>query len=181
MNNIFIHIRYFLLISFMMIFFSCHEEDPYGYEIEYEEGYPNILAGTWRAMDWIILEDDFIPMDNAEYFLTIAVDPNDEEQIVLDNIYNSNLRVRAFYNDIDEIFYVRKGSQLENETDQFDVSSISIIGLYFDEGEDGEYLNIFTGMYDQYGDLFDTIVIGAYRGIGFEDVEEYELNFLFEN
>ena len=40
-----------LITSVIILSVTCTEEDPYDYEIEYQDGYPNVLAGYWKAYD----------------------------------------------------------------------------------------------------------------------------------
>jgi hypothetical protein len=175
-----VYISIFILAGLVCV--TCEPEDPYSYNIETQEGYPNVLTGTWKAVDYIVLENAFVPIDNSKgYDLVTSLDPNNKDRLILDNVYNSNLRVSAVIDRVRNIFYVNRGKQLEDVNAQFDVETISVFGLYRTENEIGEFLRIQTGLYDQYGDLYDTVIIFGIRNTGFEDVEEYEFEFLFEN
>ncbi len=179
-------IKRIIIISVVLfVSFSCKKEDPFGYEIEYQNGYPSEFAGNWRAVDFLFtnidIDNAIAPIDGNEYNLVTALDPADKNKLIIDNIYNSNLRVRTFLDKAEDAFYINKGKQLEKVNNQFDIKTISIRGVYLNEEQSGELLYFVTGLYDQYNDLFDTIVTIAFRKIGFEDLEEYEYDFIFEN
>jgi len=173
---------YILILFFIIVFYNnCKKEDPYDYEIEYQDGYPNVLAGYWKAYDIEFTDNGLVPLDYEPYDLITALDPNNENNLIIDNIYNSNQRVRTFINRSSDGFYIIKGEQLEKVNAQYDIKTISIDGEYRDDPESGEILLIFTGLYDKYDDLYDSVIVVAYRKTGFEDVDEYEFENIFEN
>ena len=169
------NLRYILFL-YVLIFTGCKEEDPYDYEIGYENGYPNAMAGVWKTYDF---EPGFYeyPLSYTAYEMIIAVDPANTDNLIIDNVYNSNLRVRTFVNKATSEYYVIKGEQLEEMNAQYDIETISIMGVYYNEDE---AIIMYIGLYDQYNDLFDTIHVIGFRKTGFEDIEEYEYESLFE-
>jgi len=175
------HIYILLVLLFSLSCYKCQEEDPFDYDIEYQDGYPNIMAGNWKAIDFAVVGQETIPIGNNEYELVTALDPNNEHSLIIDNIYNSNLRVRTFIDRTTDRFYVTRGDQLEETNALYDVEKISINGRYIDDPNSGEVLVIETGLYDEFNDLYDTLIILGFRKTGFEDVEEYEFDFIFEN
>lgn len=172
-----------ILMVIAVLFVSCKEEDPFGYEIEYQEGNPSIFVGTWSAFD---VNSEGLQIGSGNYDLITAVDPNNTNMIVFDNIYNANLRVKSFVDRANDRLYVQKGKQLEITNAAYDIQTISIQGWYiedisqiFENTPKSEALYLNVGMYDEYNDLYDTILIWALRKTGLEDIEEYEYDFIF--
>ncbi|MGD2036069.1 MAG: hypothetical protein PVF73_13480 [Bacteroidales bacterium] len=164
---------------------SCQEKDN---EIEYQDGYPNKLAGNWVAFEFPGAEIEDVLYE--PYDLVTSLDPNRTGYLILDKLYDSDIRVRTEYED--SAFYVHMGEQLEAiSTNTHDVECISIDGyvtsnpvlismvynfaaityenISFDESdiEDVIYLN--AGFYDVYETLVDTVLIIGYRKTGFEE------------
>ena len=169
-----------MVLGFFLLLVNCKEEDPFDYEMEYQDGYPNVMTGYWKAMDFEVVGDQVIPIDESFYDLITALDPNNKNTLVIDNIYNSNIRVRSFIDRTSDRFYVTKGEQLEKNNILYDIKTVSINGEYIDDPQDGELLYIETGLYDEYDDLYDTLIILAFRKTGFEDIEEYEYDWIFD-
>ncbi len=166
--NLFIIFIFALLIGFT----SCNKDD---YTVEYQSGYPNKLAGNWRAVEYQnaeVVNDRVISFDNISdpFDLVSALDPNSEDSLVFDNIYDSNIRVKVQYND--STFSVVKGRQLEViNYGRYGIYYVSIDGRYNYDEVYGDYLTIHVGLYDKYSALFDTMFVAAFRKTGFEDTE----------
>ena len=176
-----------LMVLFSAVLYnSCKKEDPYDYTIEYQDGYPSKFTGSWNAFDFSLgSTGSVVLIDFNPYNLITALDPNTNEKLILDNVYNSSLRVRADLDQIQETFYVEKGDQLESANAIYKVEKITLIGFYDDcliQGFAEEFdvetkgLNIFIGLYDEYGNLFDSIYTYAARKTGFEDLDQYKFD-----
>ncbi|MBN1597608.1 MAG: hypothetical protein JW894_04900 [Bacteroidales bacterium] len=176
-----------LLISFVIIVSSCLKKD---YDIEYQEGYPNSLAGIWIAFEFQggTIEGNFL---SPAYELVTSLDPNVDSSLILDKLYNSDTRVRAHYRD--STFCVEMGEQLEYiSEDLYNISYISVDGyvttnpilidlayqmasIYF-EGVEFEPSDIedvifmHAGYYDEFRYMIDTVLLIGYRKTGFEEV-----------
>ncbi len=162
-----------LLILFTVLVLSSCEDD--SYTIEYQDGYPNELAGNWRAIEFqnaTVVNDLITDADNISDFfdLVTALDPNSEDSLVIDNIYNSNIRIKVYYQN--NTFSVTKGRQLEViNHGQYDIYYVSVNGKYIIDEEYGDYMAMHIGLYDKYSALFDTMYVVAFRKTGFEDVD----------
>jgi hypothetical protein len=162
-----------LFILSMMLFLSSCEDD--SYTIDYQDGYPNKLAGNWRAIEFqnaTVVNDLITDADNVSDFfdLVTALDPNSKDSMVIDNIYDSDIRVKVSYQD--NTFSVTKGSQLEViNHGQYDIYYVSVNGKYIVDEEYGDYMAMHIGLYDKYSALFDTMYVVAFRKTGFEDVD----------
>jgi hypothetical protein len=161
-----------LILAMMLVLSSCEDES---YTIEYQEGYPNELAGNWRAIEFqnaTVVNDLITDYDNiSDYFdLVTALDPNNQDSLVIDNIYDSNIRIKVHYHD--STFSISKGSQLEViNQGQYDIYYVSVNGKYIIDEEYGDYMAMHIGLYDKYSALFDTMYVVAFRKTGFEDVD----------
>lgn len=173
----------------MLFLLSCTKKD---YEIEYQEGYPSILADNWIAFEFrggeIETDEAILP----PYDLVTSLDPNRDGYLIVDKLYDSDVRVRASYSDT--AFSVQMGEQLElisNNT--FGIKYISIEGyvtenpvltnfiynltllfyenmaFYPDQIKDVIFFR--AGFYDSYKARIDTVLILGYRKTGFEDIE----------
>ena len=160
------------LITLILSIFSCTDDS---YTIEYQDGYPDKLAGNWRAIEFqnaTVVNDIITDADNvSDYFdLVTALDPNSEDSLVIANIYDSNIRVKVYYED--NTFSVTKGKQLEViNHGQYDIYYVSVNGKYIIDEDYGDYLGMHIGLYDKYSTLFDTMYAVAFRKTGFEDVD----------
>lgn len=175
---------------------SCEKN---GYEIEYQQGYPNKLAGNWVAFDYqmtkenysIILDtindfnlsDDrqlsnFISLLNLisvsdEYSLVSALDPSNNGQLIFNNIYNSGIRTRVSLST--NHFDSRLSEQLEViNNGVYEIYYVSVSGQLVEE-PDGDVLYIVVGLYDNDQNLFDSMIVVAYRKTGFEDTKYQSL------
>jgi hypothetical protein len=159
------------LVSLMVLYLiSCNEND---YVIEYQDGYPNKLAGNWRAFEFQGGAFDMSKLSD-EYDLVTALDPNSNDSLVIDNIYNSGVRVKTFFKG--SLFYVADGRQLEViNQGQYGIYRVSVDGELLTSEEDGDYLVMTVGLYDQYAAVVDTVLIYAFRKTGFEDVDYQSL------
>jgi hypothetical protein len=166
---------------------SCKKDDP---KIEYQEGYPSNLAGNWVVFEFPGGETSGNLYD--PYDLVTALDPNNKGNLILDKLYNSNLRIRAAYNDSSK-FYVEMGPQLESINDDSDIKFVTMRGqvsdeyyliqtvyslaaysfenIAFDVSDIKDAIIIYAGYYDQDRNLYDTTLIMGYRKTGFENVD----------
>ncbi len=160
------------IASLLIILTSCEKDD---YTIEYQDGYPNILAGNWRAVEYqnaVVVKNIIISVDNISepFDLVSALDPNSGDSLVFDNIYDSKIRVKAHYDD--STFNVVKGRQLEViNNGQYGIYYVSINGKYNYDNQYVDYLTMHIGLYDKYSALFDTLYVAAFRKTGFEELD----------
>ena len=163
---------FFTIISILVNLSSCEDDN---YDIDYQEGYPNVLAGNWMAIEFqnaTVVNGQITNADNiSDYFdLVSALDPNSNDSLVINNIYDSNIRVKVHYEN--DTFKVTKGNQLEViNYGQYDIHYVSVDGNYNSDEESGEYLTMHIGLYDKYSALFDTMYVVALRKTGFENVD----------
>ena len=76
-------------------FTSCQQDD---YEIVYQAGNPNCLVGNWRAFEFQGGAFDLNRLAD-EYDLVTALDPNSTDSLVMDNLYDSKIRVKVHFQD----------------------------------------------------------------------------------
>jgi len=179
-------------MSIVFLLFSCEES---GYEIEYQDGYPNKLAGNWVAFDYQLTKENYlIAIDTInhfdlasdtdferfagvleitgvsdEYDLVTALDPYFQNSIILNNIYNSGIRTRVDYQD--NLFEGRYKDQLEViNKGGYDITFVSLSGQMIEDSE-GDMIFMVVGLYDREKALLESILIAAYRKTGFEDTE----------
>jgi hypothetical protein len=176
-------------ISFLMFSISCNKEKD---EIKYAKGYPNKLAGNWIVFEFPggDLGDEY----RSPYYMVTALDPNNDSSLVLDNLYNANLRIKTRIKG-DTGFFAFKTQQLEvTGKGDYDIERISIEGyinnndiliqyvLYplavanfpnmsFSEDEMTEVIFFHAGFYNKNDELIDTVMVMGYRMTGFENVE----------
>lgn len=166
-------ILFAILTTLILTFFASCEYDEY--TIEYQDGYPNMLAGNWIAVEYqnaVVKNNIPVSVDNISepFDLVSALDPNSNDSLVIDNIYDSKIRVKTYYSD--STFNVTMGKQLEViNYGQYGIYFVSIDGRYNYNEEAGEYLTMHIGLYDKYFALFDTMFVVAFRKTGFEDVD----------
>jgi len=165
-----------IILSFGVNLTSCEDDS---YDIEYQEGYPNFLAGNWDAIEFqnaTVVNGRITYADNiSDYFdMVSALDPNSNDSLVIGNIYDSNIRVKVHYEN--DKFEVTKGNQLEViNHGMYGIYYVSVDGNYNNEEESGEYLTMHIGLYDKYTALFDTMYVVAFRKTGFEDTDYQSL------
>jgi hypothetical protein len=161
-----------LIIGLIISLTSCEDDN---YDIEFQEGYPNVLAGNWEAIEFqnaTVVNDRITYADNvSDYFdMVTALDPNSNDSLVIGNIYDSNIRVKVYYEN--DKFEVIKGKQLEViNYGRYGIYYVSVNGNYNNDEESGEYLTMHIGLYDEYSALFDTMYVVAFRKTGFEDTD----------
>ncbi len=180
-----------LLISALLLF-SC--EDP-EYEIDYQDGYPNKLAGNWIATDLQLTKENYlmavdtinhfdltdypqflnfaglleITGESDSYDLVSALDPYFQNSIIFSNIYNSGIRIRVDYDD--RFFEGRLKDQLEViNYGGYNINFVSASGQMIEDPQ-GDMLYIVVGLYDQEKALVESMIIEAYRKTGFEDTD----------
>jgi hypothetical protein len=179
---IIIFISYLTFLSIL----SCKKDEP---KVEYQEGYPNKLAGNWVVFEFPgakIVSPLYQPYD-----LVTALDPNNNGYMILDKLYDSDARLRAAYDSAS--FKVEMGPQLETvSTNTYDIAFISLDGyvsqnpiiinnvyqfalssfdhIAFSVNDIKDVILIHAGYYDKYKYLVDTVLIMGYRKTGFEDV-----------
>jgi hypothetical protein len=155
---------------------SCEDNS---YDIEYQEGCPNVLAGNWTAIEFqnaTVVNGRITYADNiSDYFdMVSALDPNSNDSLIIGNIYDSNIRVKVHYEN--DRFGITKGKQLEViNHGQYGIYYVSVDGNYNNDEESGEYLTMHIGLYDKYSALFDTMYVIAFRKTGFEDTDYQSL------
>lgn len=167
-----------LFLIFITVLFisleSCNKDE---YTVEYQQGYPNFLAGNWWAVEYQnakVVGNRVVSFDNISdpFDLVSALDPNSEDSLVFDNIYDSDIRVKVHFDD--STFSVVKGGQLEViNYGQYGIYYVSIDGKYNYDEVYGDYLTMHVGLYDKFSALYDTMFVAAFRKTGFED-SEYE-------
>jgi hypothetical protein len=154
----------------LLAFTSCNQDD---YEIMYQAGNPNCLVGNWRAFEFQGGTYDLNRLAD-EYDLVTALDPNSTDSLVIDNLYDSKIRVKAHFQD--SSFAVSHGRQLEViNHGQYGVYAVSVDGKFQNIEAVGDYMVMNVGLYDQYNDLLDTVLIWAFRKTGFQDADYQSL------
>ena len=177
-----------ILIFFLTILCThCMKED---YIIEYQDDYPNKLAGNWVAFEFQggTLED---AVAAEPYDLVTSLDPNRPGYMILDKLYAADVRIRAEY--ADSAFFVEMGENLEKvSTNNYDIDYASIDGyitsnpvllstlyqlalLYyenitFERSDLEDLIFLRAGFYDRMKAQVDTVLILGYRKTGFEEV-----------
>jgi len=160
----------FMVVILTLLMPSCGPDD---YDVEYQQGNPNSLVGNWRAFEF---QGGAFDMEKLadEYDLVTALDPNSVDSLVIDNLYNSRVRVKAGYQG--SVFNVSHGRQLEViNMGQYGIYAVSVNGEFQHTDIDGDYLVMNVGLYDQYSTVVDTVLILAFRKTGFEDVDYQSL------
>ena len=162
----------FLATLILTLITSCEYDD---YTIEYQDGYPNMLAGNWIAYEYqnaVVKNNIPVSEDNISepFDLVSALDPNSNDSLVIDNIYDSKIRAKTHYSD--STFGITMGKQLEVITyGRYGIYFVSIDGRYNYDQENGDYLTMHVGLYDKFSALFDTMFVAAFRKTGFEEVD----------
>lgn len=164
-------VKVYIAGLFLLIAVASCEDDTY--EVDYAPGYPNVLAGNWIAFDFpggtFNLESNF----DGPYDLVTALDPNSRDSLVLSNVYDSGVRVKAKFTG--QTLNVNKGRQLEVINDgQFGIHYVSVEGeiVRATENDEQDIIVLLVGMYDQYEDLVDSVLIYGFRKDGFENIED---------
>ncbi|MBN2215113.1 MAG: hypothetical protein JW723_12795 [Bacteroidales bacterium] len=180
----------FLTIAFLLS--SCEDT---GYKIEYQEGYPNRLAGNWIAVDYQLTKENYlvaidtindfdltsdtkfyefaelleITGESDPYDLVSALDPYFQNSIIFNNIYDSGIRIRVDYND--RFFEGRLKDQLEMiNYGGYNINFVSVSGQMVEDTQ-GDLIFMVVGLYDKEKTLLESLIIQAYRKTGFEDTE----------
>lgn len=176
-----------IIITVFGIVISCSDNN---YEIEYANGYPSKLAGNWVAFQFH--GGDLDGQISGPYDMVTALDANRKGYLIIDNIFNTNVRIRAEIRG-DTGFYANNTEQLEViNMGGYGIESISIDGysnnnpvlvnfLYrlaassfeniaFSESDMTEIIFFRAGLYDAQNAPVDTIMVMGYRKTGFEDV-----------
>jgi hypothetical protein len=175
-----------LALSFILFCaISCSQKD---YDIEYQPNYPNKLAGNWIVFEFP--GGDIGDVLYAPYNLVTSLDPNNQDYLIIDKLYDSDVRVRV--HNQDSAFYIQMGEQLEKiSTNTYDIEYVSIDGyittnpvlidriyyfaaVYYDNisfiiSDIEDILFMHAGYYDKYKSLLDTVLIIGYRKTGFEE------------
>jgi hypothetical protein len=178
-----------ILLLFVFVFFACNKGDE---EIDYANGYPSKLAGNWVVFEF--QGGDLNGRISDPYDMVTALSPNDDNTLVLDNLYNSKTRIKAQIKG-DTSFIAHQTDQLEViNKGGFGIEKISIEGyindnyvlknfvyrlalssfenMAFTEDAIEEIIFFRAGYYDIYNSLVDTVMVIGYRKTGFED-EDY--------
>ena len=181
-----------ILLIIILLLSSCEDSD---YAVEYQEGYPNKLAGNWVAFDYQLTKENYlmvidtinrfdltidtefdkfaglleITSESDEYDLVTALDPYFENSIIFNNIYNSGIRTRVDYHD--RLFEGRLKEQLEViNYGGYNITFVSASGQLV-ENSKGDIIFMVVGLYDKERTLLESVIIKAYRKTGFEDTE----------
>ena len=190
MNNAFRHIRFLrvILIFLIGLVLSCSDDN---YDIEYANGYPSKLAGNWVVFQFH--GGDLDGQLTGPYDMTTALDPNRDGYLILDNIYNTGVRIRVEIRG-DTGIYAIKTDQLEViNKGNYGIEEVSIDGyindnpvlvnftyrladeafenIAFHESDMTEIIFFRAGLYDEFNDRVDSIMIMGYRKTGFEEVD----------
>jgi hypothetical protein len=176
-----------LVLPALLLLASCSEKS---YDIEYQKGYPNAFADNWIAFEF---QGGNIEGNILEpYNLVTALDPNRDGYLIIDQLYDSDIRVRAAYTDT--AFSIEMGNQLETiSTNTYGVKYISVDGyvttnpvltnfaynlatifyehMAFYPSDIKDVLFLRAGLYDEYKSRVDTLLVIGYRKTGFENVE----------
>jgi hypothetical protein len=160
------------------------------YVIEYQNNYPNKLAGNWVAFEFQGGSLDGA-VSTEPYDLVTSLDPNRPGSMILDKLYASDVRIRAEY--VDSAFSVIIGENLEKvSTNNYDIHYVSLDGyitsnpvllstlyqlatIYFEDmafeySDLEDLIFLRAGFYDQLKAQIDTVLILGYRKTGFEEV-----------
>lgn len=158
--------------------------------MEYQDGYPTTFADNWIVFEFQGGDVEGEMLD--PYSIATALDPNREGFLIIDQLYNYDIRIRAPY--ADSSFNVVMGDQLETvSTNNQGVKFVTLNGYittnpvltsfvydlatYFYENvafyssDIEDVLFIRAGLYDEFKNPVDTILILGYRETGFENVE----------
>ncbi len=171
---------------------ACNDQD---YEIDFQNGYPDKLAGNWIAADYQLTKDNYLTVIDTindfdlsstagfqnfinlleitagsdKYDLTTALDPNSTGKVIINNLYNSGVRVRAGIND--KFIEARLAEQLDLINHGiYGIAYVSVSGQILQHA-DSDVLYLIVGFYDDQMALFDAVIVEAFRKTGFEDTE----------
>jgi hypothetical protein len=174
-----------LLLVTVLSAASCEKKDI----IEYANGNPSMLVGNWIAFEFQGASFDGTVLE--PYQIATALDPNRDSALIIDKIYNADIRVRTAISDT--AFSTIMGEQLEKVgTNNYGIEYISIDGyvttnpilirwaydlaesffddMMFYESDIEDVMLIRAGFYDSYQSIIDTVMILGYRKTGFEDI-----------
>ncbi|NJM16895.1 MAG: hypothetical protein HC896_17325 [Bacteroidales bacterium] len=74
----------------LLALWGCNKE----YQVKYATGHPNRLVGNWIAYEFP--DGRITPQNRGDYYtITTALDPANSDSLIIDNIYDSRLRVKA--------------------------------------------------------------------------------------
>jgi hypothetical protein len=178
-------IRIIILPVCLALLLSCSEDNG----IENQEGYPGTFADNWIAFEFQGGDIEGTVLD--PYNLVSSLDPNRPNSLIIDRLYNADVRVRAAYTD--SSFSVSMGEQLDKiNTNNYGIEYVSLDGyitsnpvltnfafrlanafyenLAFYESDISDVIFIRAGFYDSLQVEIDTVLIIGYRKTGFEDV-----------
>lgn len=180
-----VYVKIGVAICFVFVFFSCENNS----KTKYADGYPSLLAGNWVVFEFQGAELDGYLSD--AYDMSTALAPNDDNMLVLNNLYNSGTRIKANIQG-DTGFFALKTDQLEViNFGGYGIHKISISGyindnpvikdfvyrlalsqftnMAFSYNDMEEIIFYRAGFYDQYDGLVDTVMVFGYRKTGFEE------------
>lgn len=168
--------KYGAILGCMLFFtLACEKEA----SIDYQPGYPDRMAGNWYVYDF---QGKFVHIDSLHqinidepdlfegpYYLSTAMDPNHKDSLVIQNIYNANLRVKAKLDS--NRFFTVYGDQLEVFNRGGDsIFYVSLEGYVID-GSEGDRIVMTIGLYDKNQQYYDSIFTYGFRKTGWEDYE----------
>jgi hypothetical protein len=175
-----------LSVTFLLLV-SCSKKS---YDIEYQDGYPNIFADNWIAFEFQGGDIEGEILD--PYNLVTALDPNRQGYLIIDQLYDSDIRVRTAYSD--SSFAVEMGDQLETISTHtygvkyltvsgyittnpvltgfaYDLATVFFENMAFYPEDIKDVLFLRAGLYDEYKIRVDTVLVIGYRKTGFENVD----------
>jgi hypothetical protein len=174
-------------VFIILLISSCNKDDA---KIEYQDGYPNKLAGNWVVFEFSGAEIGGSLYD--PYDLVTSLDPNNKGSLIIDKLYDSDVRIRASYDSAK--FLAEMSPQLELvSTNTYDIAYVSLDGyvshnpviidavyrfaqssfenIGFTLNDSTDVILIHAGYYDKDKNPVDTVLIMGYRKTGFEDVK----------
>ncbi len=158
--------------------------------IEYQGGKRNPLVGTWVAFEFAADSSGRI---YEPYGLIISNDPNNPGHIILDKLYDSDVRIRAEYfedstfttngktnqiNPFGSKVYFIDSVRMEGFVSTswflgdiaYQLAFLAYEDMQFDRDDIEKFIYMDVWYYDQYGDPIDSVMIVGYPKTGFEEV-----------
>jgi hypothetical protein len=184
------HIKKVLMLLFgipLVILSSCIKDN----ELNSTRELRKKLAGNWIVFQFegSKVNDQY----SSPYYTVTALDPNDDSTIIIDNLYNAGLRIKAKIVG-DTGFTAVKTVQLDSAAKKnYNIDRITIDGyinqnfiikdfmyqlasytfenMSFTEDDMTEIIFYRAGFYNKNNERVDTVMIMGYRMTGFENVD----------
>ena len=155
-------------------------------EIDYADGNPSILVGNWIAFH---NKADTVGSSWSSYEMVTSLDPNNINALIIDNLFQDGVRVRANIDSInmfsvtyadqinyfgsDEYRYITLDAQVSSDNPSVRSAVYNLaLGTYpdlrFNEDEITETMVMHAAGYQEDGTIIDSALIFAYRRTGFE-------------